>query len=302
MRLRSKKQVLEGYLFISPWLIGFLLFTFGPILASLFLSFTKYDLMNPPKWVGLGNFRELMNDPLFRRSLINTLYYTVVVVPCGMVFSLSLALLLNTKIKGIYIFRAIYYLPTVTSGVALCLLWRWLFNPDFGLVNYIISKLGFTPPGWLTDPVWAMPVVMSLSIWAGVGGPMLIYLAGLQNIPEQLYEAAALDGANAWQQFKNITIPMLSPTIFFNLVMAIISSFQVFTTVYVMTSYIATATEPGGPANSTLVYVLYLYQTGFRYLTMGKACAMAWILFLIIFTLTLINFKLAPKWVHYEQI
>jgi multiple sugar transport system permease protein len=297
---RRKYRWLDGYLFISPWLIGFILFTFGPVIASLLLSFAEYDILTAPRWVGLKNFIQLFADPLFRKSLINTLYYSAVTVPLGLVFSLFLAMLLNVKIRGSYTFRVIYYLPAVTSGVAISLLWRWLFNPDIGLINYFLSWFGIEPLGWLTSTTWALPAVMIMSVWGSLGGPMLIYLAGLQGIPDQLYEAADLDGANLWQRFRHVTIPMLSPAIFFNLIMAVIGSFQVFTAVYVMTTS-GVSIEPGGPAHSTLVYVLYLYRNAFRYLVMGQACAMAWFLFLIILILTLFNFKLAQRWVHYEQ-
>jgi multiple sugar transport system permease protein len=291
---------LEGYLYISPWIIGFILFTLAPVIASFLLSFAEYDIITAPRWVGFLNFKQLFADALFRKSLINTLYYSAVTVPLGIVFSLFLAMLVNVKIRGSYTFRVIYYLPAVTSGVAISLLWRWLFNPDIGLVNYFLGWFGIEPLGWLTSTTWALPAVMIMSVWGSLGGPMLIYLAGLQGIPDQLYEAADLDGANVWQRFRHVTIPMLSPAIFFNLIMAIIGSFQVFTAVYVMTAN-AASFEPGGPANSTLVYVLYLYRNAFKYLVMGQSCAMAWFLFLIILVLTLLNFKLAQRWVHYEQ-
>ncbi|MDI6784143.1 MAG: extracellular solute-binding protein [bacterium] len=291
---------LEGYLFISPWLIGFIIFIFAPVIASFLLSFAEYDILTAPRWVGFKNYVTLFSDPLFLKSLNNTLYFSAVTVPLGLIFSLLLAMLLNVKIRSSYTFRVIYYLPAVTSGVAISLLWRWLFNPDIGLVNYFLSWFGIEPLGWLTSTTWAMPAVMIMSVWGSLGGPMLIYLAGLQGIPDQLYEAADLDGANFLQRFRHVTIPMLSPAIFFNLIMAIIGSFQVFTAVYVMTSS-GVSIEPGGPAHSTLVYVLYLYRSAFRYLIMGQACAMAWFLFLIILALTLFNFKLAQRWVHYEQ-
>jgi len=322
---RSNRRYWEGYGFVAPWLIGMVLFTLGPVLASLYLSFCRYDLLTPPKWVGLRNFRELAADPVFWKSLLNTLYYSAFVVPGTLVLALALALLLNTRVRGTTFFRAVYYLPALTAGVAISLLWRWIFNPQFGLLNaalgWIWSLLDsalhvvgasadavsflawMRPPGpeWLSSPTWAMPAIIIMSIWGGVAGPMLIYLAGLQGIPQHLYEAAAIDGASRWQAFRHVTLPMLSPTIFFNLIMAIISSFQVFTTVFVMTANTAASQEPGGPANATMVYVLYLYQTGFRYLAMGKACAMAWILFIIILALTLWNYRMSQRWVHYEQ-
>ena len=292
----------EGYGFIGLWLVGFVVFTVGPVLASLYLSFCRYDLFAPPRWVGLGNLAELFTDPLFGRSLANTLYFCALTVPLGLVFSLGLAVLLNNRIRGIYTFRVIYYLPALTSGVAISLLWRWIFNPELGLFNSLLGFVGLKGPDWLTSPGWAMPAIIIMSVWGALGGPMLIYLAGLQGIPSQLYEAADIDGASRWQKFRNVTIPMLTPAIFFNLIMAIIGSFQVFTTVYVMTKNTAASMEPGGPANATMVYVLYLYQTGFRYLYMGKACAMAWILFLIILGLTMLNARFSKKWVNYDQV
>ncbi|AXA36870.1 MAG: extracellular solute-binding protein [Candidatus Hydrogenedentota bacterium] len=298
---RSNRRYWEGYLFIGLWLIGFVLFTLGPVLASLYLSFCRYDLLSPPRWIGLANILDLIHDPLFWKSLGNTLYYCVFTVPATLILSLFLAMLLNTRVPGTYTFRAIYYLPALTAGVAISLLWRWIYNPQLGLMNTFLGYLGIQGPEWLGSPTWAMPAIIIMSVWGGLGGPMLIYLAGLQGIPQQLYEAAAIDGASRWQAFRHVTLPMLSPSIFFNLIMAIIGSFQVFTTVFVMTANTAASAEPGGPANSTMVYVLYLYQTGFRYLAMGKACAMAWILFLIILGLTLWNYRMSQRWVHYDQ-
>ncbi len=298
----TNKKSWEGYFFIAPWIFGFIIFTLGPVMASLYLSFTRYDMLSMPQWVGIGNFSALVKDKLFLTSLYNTFYYALVSVPISLVFALILAMLLNNKLKGIYTFRAIYYLPAITSGVAISLLWRWLFNPDLGLFNSMLKLVGIAGPGWLTSPTWAMPAIIIMSVWGGAGGAMLIYLAGLQGIPEQLYEAANLDGANGWQKFLNVTLPMLSPTIFFNLIMSIIGSFQVFVTIFVMTSNAGSSIEPGGPVNSTLVYVLYLYRIGFRYLNMGSACAMAWILFVIILAMTLLNFWLSKRWVNYDQV
>ena len=308
---RTNRRYWEAYAFVGVWIVGFIAFMLGPIIASLYLSFCHYDLLSPPRWAGLQNLRELFADPVFLRSLLNTFYFAAVSVPLSLVCALGLAMLLNNKLRGIYTFRAIYYLPALTSGVAIALLWRWIFNPDLGLFNSILRFLqvdrllalgGWGMPDWLVSPGWAMPSIIIMSVWGGMGGSMLIYLAGLQGIPDQLYEAADIDGASRWQKFRNVTIPMLSPTIFFNLIMAIIGSFQVFTTVFVMTSNTANSMEPGGPANSTMVYVLYLYLQGFRYLYMGKACAMAWILFLIILCLTLMNTYFSKKWVHYDQV
>ena len=287
----QRRRNIEGYLFISPWILGFLIFTLGPIIASLLMSFTNWDVVTPPSWVGAANYKSMMSDELFRKALINTVYYTAFSVPLGMITALSLALLLNQKLKGTYIFRTIYYLPAVTSGVAVALLWRWIFNPEFGVANYILLKFGLPALGWLSDPKWAMPALIIMSIW-GVGNGMLIYLAGLQGIPTELYEAAEIDGAGPRRKFWSITLPLLTPTIFFNMVMSIIGSFQVFTNAYVMTG--------GGPANATLFYVLYLYRNAFEWFKMGYASALAWVLFIIILIPTLLQFKFANKWVHYQ--
>jgi len=287
----QRKRTIEGYMFISPWLIGFVIFTLGPIVVSLLMSFTDWDVITSPAWIGVSNYTKLISDELFVKALSNTLYYTVLSVPLGMLGALLLALLLNQKVKGTYIFRTIYYLPSVTSGVAVALLWRWIFNPEFGIANNILTKLHVPAVGWLSDPKWAMPALIIMSLWS-VGGGMLIYLAGLQGIPRELYEAAEIDGASSMRKFWSVTIPLLTPTIFFNMVMSVIGSFQVFTQAYVMTG--------GGPGNSTLFYVLYLYRNAFEWFKMGYASALAWVLFIIILIPTLLQFKFANRWVHYQ--
>lgn len=294
MKKETLKESIYFHLYISPWLLGFLIFTLWPIIQSLYISFTDWEMqLNViPKFIGISNYKNLLfDDPLFWISLKNTFYYAFGSVPLGLLLALILALLLNQKLRGITIFRTIFYLPSVISGVAVALLWVWIFNPNFGIVNAILARLGLPTPGWLTDPTWAMPALIIMSLW-GVGGSMLIFLAGLQGIPTEFYEAAEIDGANWWSKFKHITIPLLSPTIFFNLVMGIIGSFQVFTNVYIMTS--------GGPGTATLVYVLYLFQNAFLYFKMGYASAMAWILFVIILVLTLLVIKSSAFWVYYE--
>ncbi len=288
----ARREALDCYVFISPAIIGLFAFMLGPIAASAYFSFTEYDILGTPKWVGLDNYVKLLHDPLFWQSLKVTLVYAVVSVPLGLVVSLFLAVLLNQNLKGIFIFRTIYYLPSVISGVAVALLWRWIFNPDFGVMNWFLGKLGIEGPKWLYDENWALFAIIIMSLW-GVGGSMLIYLAGLQSIPTEMYEAAEIDGANRRTQFLYITVPMLSPVIFFNLVMGIIGALQVFTEGYVMTS--------GGPNNSTLFSVLYLYRNAFDYLQMGYASALAWVLFIIIFFFTLLVFKSSPMWVYYEE-
>ncbi len=291
----AQREAVDCYMFVSPWIIGFLLFTLGPMLYSIGLSFCKWDIFTPAEFVGLGNYGKLAADPLFVKSIGNTLFYTVFAVPFGIAGALGLSILLNQKICGITIYRTIYYLPAVVSGVAVALLWRWIFNSEYGVLNAILGDvLGIArPPEWLNDELWSKPSLILMSFWA-IGGGMIIFLAGLQGIPEQLYEAAEIDGANVLQRFRHITIPMLSPVIFFNLIMGIIASFQVFVQVYIMTS--------GGPSNSTLFYVLYLFNNGFQFFKMGYASALAWVLFVIIMAVTLVQFKLAGRWVYYEGV
>ena len=299
IRTVLKRRSLAGdeefhfYLFVSPWLIGFLLFTLGPIVASLVLSFTRYNIVRPPEFSGLENFKLLAADTLFWQSLKVTLIYVVFAVPLGIIGSLLLATILNQKIGGLSIFRTLYYLPNVISGVAVSLLWMWVLNPDFGILNYVLYVLfHIKGPGWLFSETWVMPSFVLMSLW-NVGGPMLIYLASLQGIPTQLYEAAELDGAGMLAKFWNITIPMLTPVILFSLITGVINSFQVFTQAYVMTK--------GGPGYSSLFYVLYLYQNAFFYFKMGYAAALAWILFVIILICTLLLLRTSQRWVYYEE-
>lgn len=285
------KEAIDGYLFVLPVIIGLVGFSFWPVVKSLMISFSKYDVFTPAQYVGLKNYADLFHDPLFWQSLKVTMIYSIVSVPLGLCAGLAVALLMNQKVKGIAIFRTIFYLPAVISGVAVSLLWSWIFNPDFGLANVVLKYAGFAPQKWLSSPHTALGSLIFMSLW-GVGGGMVIYLAGLQGVPRQLYEAADLDGANIVQQFRHVTIPMLTPVIFYNLIMGIIGSFQVFTQAFVMTG--------GGPSNSTLFYVLYLFKQAFNYYHMGYASAMAWVLFAIILVLTLLVFKSSSLWVYYE--
>jgi multiple sugar transport system permease protein len=291
----AREDRMTFWCFISPWLIGFCLFGLGPILASIWLSFTNYSLFKPPVWVGLANYRELFRDPLILKSLGNTLFYVVFAVPLGTVGALMLALLLNQKVRGIAVWRTIFYLPTIVSGVAMGVLWRWIFNPEIGLANTLLRPvlgwLGIADPQWLLDPALAKPAYVLMSLW-GMGGGMVIFLAALQGIPEHLYEAAELDGAGPVRQFFVITIPMLSPVILFSLTMGTIGSFQIFAQAYVMSGR--------GPDNSTLFYVLYLFDQAFRYFRMGYGAAMAWVLFAIVLGVTVLKFALAKRWVYYE--
>ncbi len=289
---RRLKQALEGYLYISPWIVGFILFTGGPVVASFVLSFFSWRMIEPPRWVGLGNYVTMLTaDPLFTQSLVVTLNYVVVSVPLQIGFALLLALLVNQKVRLVGLWRTIFYMPSVASGVAVSVLWAWLLNPDFGLVNEILGFVGITGPNWLTSEQYALPALIGISLW-NVGGAMVIFLAGLQGISTELLEAAELDGAEGITRFRYVTLPLLSPVTFFNVVLAVIGGVQTFTQAFVMTQ--------GGPLNSTLLYALYLYQNAFAFLKMGYASALAWFMFLVILAITLLQFRLARTWVYYE--
>jgi multiple sugar transport system permease protein len=288
----ARREAQTFYLLISPWLLGFLLFVLGPMLASLFISFTKWDLLSPAKFVGLQNYEKIFSrDPLFWQSLKVTVIYTCIYIPIELAGGLVLALLMNQRLRFVGLFRTIYYLPSVLPGVAFVVLWMWILHPDVGLINTLLSYVGIEGPRWLADPDWALPALLMMSLW-GLGRSMVIYLASLQGIPQHLYEAASIDGANAWQAFWKITLPMLTPTIFFNLVLSVISTFQTFTSAFVATD--------GGPLDSTLFYVLYLFRQAYQYFNMGYASALAWILFLVILTLTLLIVRSSDRWVYYE--
>lgn len=290
------REALLGYLFASPFLIGFFALTFGPMLFSLILALGDWNAHYPLSdygFTGLANFKEIFfHDELFWIALYNTGYYSFFAVPIGIAFALLLALLLNQKLRGIYIFRTIFYLPSLVAGVATVILWKWIFSTDFGILNSFLKLLGIQGPAWFQNPVWAKPALIIMHLW-GVGSTMLIFLAGLQNIPQHLYEVADLDGASQWSKFWNVTIPMLTPTIFFNLIMSIIGAFQIFTVVFVLNEF-------GGAKNSLLFYVLYLYRRAFVEFNMGYASALAWILFVIILALTLLVIKSSALWVYYE--
>jgi multiple sugar transport system permease protein len=287
-----RREALWFYALVAPWVIGFLAFTTGPLLASLYFSFTRYDVVSPPVWAGLGNYLRLLEDDLFLQTLKVTTIYTFITVPLGILVSLGLALLLNRDVPGVRFFRTAFYLPTVTSGVALALLWMWLFNPEFGLINFIIYRLtGWDGPLWLQSETWVMPALILMALW-GVGGTIVIYLAGLQGIPTELYEAAELDGASGGRRLFSITLPLISPVIFFTAITGMIGTFQVFTTAQVATS--------GGPNYASMFYVLYLYQVAFRHFQMGYASALAWVLFVIVLLLTLLAFRSSAAWIHYE--
>jgi len=288
----ARRETITAYLLISPWIVGFTVFTLGPMVASLVFSFTDYSIIKPAHFVGLDNYiKMLFQDYRFWHSLKVTLTFAIFAIPLGLVFGLLLALLLNTKVPGLAVWRTVYYTPSVVSGVAVAILWASLFNPQYGVVNWLLSLVNIKGPGWLSSPVWALPALIIMSLW-GVGGGMIIYLAGLQGIPTTFYEAAEVDGANTAQKFFNITLPMITPVLFYNLIIGIISTFQIFTSVYVMTA--------GGPVESTLFYNLNLYNYAFRYQEMGYASALAWALFVIVLVLTLLVFRSSSMWVYYE--
>lgn len=300
MSALEKRNTLTGYLFLMPNLIGFLIFTLLPVGASLILSTFSWDLINPPEFVGLGNYFKMFSsdrmtgDPLFLQVLRQTAYYVLLTIPPGLCVSLLLATLVNQKIRGKNIYRFFYFLPVVTSAVAVSLVWNWMYNRDFGLINEVLGMIGLKNDiNWLGDVNIAMPAVAIVSIWQNAGYNMVIFLAGLQGIPRVLYEAADIDGVTPWQRFTHITLPMLSPTMFFVVVTLLIGSFQVFDLIFMLTD--------GGPRNTTKTIVIYIYENGFQFFRMGYASAMAWVLFLVIFVITIIQFRLQRNWVEYSE-
>jgi len=282
-----------GWAFISPWLIGFLVFTAFPFFASLFLSFTDWGIVGSWHLVGTQNYQDMFNgtDSRFFTAVRNTLFYAVVTVPCSQIIALLLAMLLNKKSPGIAFFRTLFYVPAIATGVGTTYLWALMFSNQGGLLNSALAVVGIQGPNWLYSLTWSMPAIMIVGLW-NVGTSMLIYLAALQGVPQSLYDAASVDGANGWVKFRSVTVPMITPGMFFNLVFGVIASFQVFTTVYIITQ--------GGPADSTLVYILYLYQVAFQNLQMGYASALAWILFLSVLVITIVQLAIARLWVYYE--
>lgn len=286
-----RREAVWCYVFMAPAVIGVLVFAIGPMIASLWLSFTDYDMLSSPEWIGTKNYVKLFGDKLFQKSLSVTMLYAVVVVPGTILAGLVVAILLNAKIPAMGFFRSAYYLPSVIGGVAVARVWAMLYNTDHGLFNLILGMIGIDGPGWLTDERWAIWSLIFMGIW-GFGGTMLIYLAGLQGIPKELYEAAEVDGASKMRQHLYITVPMLSGVTFFNLVMGIIGALQVFAEPFVLTQ--------GKPNNSTLLVPLYLYRVAFDYLEMGYASAIAWVVFAITLVLTALVFRSLPLWVHTE--
>ncbi len=280
-----------GLLFISPWIVGFLAFTMYPVVASIYYSFCDYDVLSKPVLIGTLNYRDMFTDAVFWKALFNTLYYVAFSLPLGLLLALLIAILLNNQVKCRPLFRTCFFLPSLVPIVAVSMLWLWIFNGSFGLLNYALNLLGIHGPNWLADEQWAKPALVLTTLW-GAGGSMVIYLAALQDVPRDLYESAEIDGANAWHRIRHITIPMISPVIYFNLVMGIIGSLQVFAGPYIMFG-------GSGPNRSALFYATYIYDNAFSYNQMGYACAMAWVLFLIILGLTWVATKATRKHIHY---
>jgi multiple sugar transport system permease protein len=300
----GKAETKAAYLFAAPWIVGFVIFTLGPILASIVLSFCDYDVLHAPRWLGMANYQNLLTSAgdwsIVLKSFKNVAFMSIVGIPLTMAAGLGIALLLNAKVKGMHYYRTAYYLPSIAPVVANAILWLWLLNPQYGIIDAAWAKtltpwFGWPPPNWMTDPNWSKPAFILMGLW-GAGGGMILWLAGLQGIPQHLYEAAELDGAGAWSKFRNVMLPMLSPTIFFLAVMGVIGSLQIFEIAYIMGG------QPlGSPADSTMMPVVLLFQNAFQYFKMGYASALAWILFVVILIITLFQLKLSSRWVHYGE-
>jgi multiple sugar transport system permease protein len=289
----ERRRLVTGLLFLSPWLIGLLVFTAYPILASLYYSLTDYRVLKAPRWVGLANYAYLLRgDEYFWQYAVYNTLYMFLELPLSIGLGVGLAMLLNQRLRGMAIFRTVFYTPVLVPTVAGALLWLWLLNPQYGLTNVALRGVGLPALGWLAEPKWSKPAFILMDLW-GVGGGMVIYLAALQGVPEHLYEAAKLDGANGWSRFRHVTLPMISPVLFFSVIMGVIGTFQYFTQTFVMTK--------GGPELSTLFYALYLFRNAFEYFKMGYACAMAWLLFLVTLIATLLVFRSSARWVYYEE-
>ena len=298
----QRKEALIAFAFLTPWIIGFIWFTAIPMGISAYLSFTEYSIIDPPKPIGWANFTRLYQDQRLWVALGNTAFYALISVPLYLVAAFVAALAMNMKIRGIRYYRTIFYLPSITPAVASAMLWLWIFNPQGGLANSLLQVVGLPTQDWLLDPQLSKPSLIFMGLW-GIGPTMIIFLAGLQGVPEQLYEAAMIDGAGAWNRFRHVTLPMLSPVTFFNLILGIIGAFQIFTIVYIFTAGGAGGERTygvGGVLDSLLFYVLYLWQTAFEFWKMGYAAAMGWLLLIVILALTVVQFKLADRWVYYE--
>ena len=283
-----------GFAFVLPWVVGFVLFTLGPMLASFYLSFTRYNIVQAPSWVGLENFVTAFSgaDRLFYSSIGRTAYFAALIVPLGVIASLALAVLLNRRLRGTTVFRTIFFLPSLTPVAASAVLWVWLLHPEVGPINYLLGLIHVPGPRWLGSTDWAIPSMVLIALWGSAGGSrMIIFLAGLQGVPDELYDAAHIDGANGWQRFRNVTLPMLSPVVLFNLVLAFLGAFQTFA--------LAVMATDGGPAYATWFYMLHLYNIAFRSLQMGYGAALAWIFFLIVVGFTYLQLRVSVRWVYY---
>jgi multiple sugar transport system permease protein len=285
-----REETIAGYLFLIPNFLGFFVFSAGPILAAFALAFMSWDLAEAPRFVGLANYSALIHDSLAWKTLFNTFYYSFVAVPTGVFVAFWLAYLMNRRLFGVIFFRTVFFLPYITLGVAISIVWRWLYHPDLGLFNTLLAKVGIVGPNWLFSTTWAMPAMIILGNWRGIGFAMLVFLAGLQGIPEEYYEAATIDGASEWQKIRFITVPLLSPTTFFIFVISLIGAFQTFDQFYITTQ--------GGPAFATTTLVLYIYNNAFSYFKMGYAGALAMVLFLCILLITLAQWQLGKRWVY----
>jgi len=294
LSVTRRREAIAGYGYISPWLLGFLIFSLFPFLASIYLSLTDYAIISAPRYVALENYVTILTkDRLFWTSLRHTAFYAGVSVPLGIAGSLLCAILLNQGLRGTAFWRTLFFLPSLTPVVALALLWKWLLQPDFGLVNYFLGRIGIRGPGWLGSTQWAIPALIIMALWGSIGGGrMIIFLAGLQGVPQELYEAAAMDGAKAWAKFVHVTLPMISPTMLFNLILGVIGAMQVFAVAYVSTQ--------GGPAYATWFYVLHLFAHAFKYMNMGYASALAWIFTVLVIALTYLQLRSSDKWVFYS--
>jgi multiple sugar transport system permease protein len=282
-----------AWLFLAPTLLGLAILSAGPILATLAISMTQWDLLTAPDWVGLDNFTNLIGDGRFLVALRNTLFYTGVSVPLGLGLGLGLALALNQQLRGIAWIRTAYFLPLVTSATAVGLVWAWIYAPSDGILNQLLHVVGVPPQKWITDPFWAMPAIILMSTWQGLGTGIIIFLAGLQGIPQEYYDAAAVDGAGRWSRFRSVTLPLLTPSIFFTGILSLISSFQIFDQVFVLA-------RPGKPTEATVTLVYFIYENGFKNFKMGYAAAASWILFVVVAGLTWLYFRSQRRWVHYQ--